>query len=519
MSRLLVLLGLAWRTRLRGFSSSGGASIFLILGGLFYLALTLAMGIGAYFALTAVRAAPAGRVADLVSLVVTSLGVLFLTRPLILSNLSGGSLQNLLHLPIRRSELFLYSFLTGIVTPLVFEAPVLIGAALGAARHPLLIAATLPLALLAHVILLAGAHMMSLVAVFIARRAWVADLARLFAFSLFFLPSLLSMPGTRSVLRPLLTPLVQVSPLSWAARATVYAGAGDGGRAALFVLLGFALLAGISLVSTRLLGRIIEGEGADRVNQRLATPRRARVFLPGALGALIETQMRTQLRTPAARMALFMPTMMMALFAFSLARQGQQPGTVIAMVLLLSIAGGNAFGAVGRGVAMILGTPVSRASFLVANDIATFLFRLPPLVALLGVTAWQNGAGTTLSIAALGLAIMIVGMGVQHFVAILKPFALPRDRMNPFAQRIDGRQSGNGLVSFLATISTVVLAAPFLFLAWLSTRIDGGYGPWLLVLAFLGALATYAVLIALAERLLLKRELQVLEVLLDDSPS
>ncbi len=37
-------------------------------------------------------------------------------------------------------------------------------------------------------------------------------------------------------------------------------------------------------------------------------------------------------------------------------------------------------------------------------------------------------------------------------------------------------------------------------------------------LACLGAFAAYAVLVALAEKLLIRRELQVLEVLLDDSP-
>ena len=47
---------------------------------------------------------------------------------------------------------------------------------------------------------------------------------------------------------------------------------------------------------------------------------------------------------------------------------------------------------------------------------------------------------------------------------------------------------------------------------------DGDYAPGIAVLASLGALATYAVLIALAEKLLVKRELRVLEVLLDDSP-
>ena len=35
--------------------------------------------------------------------------------------------------------------------------------------------------------------------------------------------------------------------------------------------------------------------------KKAVKPRRARVLLPGALGALIETQLRTQLRTPAAR--------------------------------------------------------------------------------------------------------------------------------------------------------------------------------------------------------------------------
>ena len=110
-------------------------------------------------------------------------------------------------------------------------------------------------------------------------------------------------------------------------------------------------------------------------------------------------------------------------------------------------------------------------------------------------------------------------MGVQHFVSILRPFALPRDRFNPYAQRVDARQSGNGFVSLIATFVTAVVASPFLFLLWLSSRIaDGTYAPWLVILACLGALATYAVLIALAERLFVKRELRVLEVLLDDSP-
>ena len=59
-----------------------------------------------------------------------------------------------------------------------------------------------------------------------------------------------------------------------------------------------------------------------------------------------------------------------------------------------------------------------------------------------------------------------------------------------------------------------------MFLLWLGPRIaEGAYTPWFLGLACFGAFASYAVLIAGAERLLVKRELQVIEVLLDDAPA
>lgn len=519
MKRLLLLIGLSWRIRMRGIVSAGASSIFLVLGSAFYLAVTCAMGMGAYFALSQTHGVKAERIADLASLVVTLFGVFFLTRPLILSNLAGASLQNLLHLPIRRGELLAYSLLTGVVTPLLLESPVLIGAALGAASRPALILLTLPLALLAHLTLLLGAHAMSLFAVLIAKRTWVSDLARLLAFSIFFLPSLISYRAPREFLRPLVGPLAQFSPLGWAARAAVHAGAGDLGQSAWFAIPALLFMASIAFVSMILLNRILAGEGEDRVAKKAVKPRRARVLLPGALGALIETQLRTQLRTPAARMALFFPTLMMGFFAFTLS---QQRGTMVspfAIVVFLSLVGGNAFLMVGRGVALIFGTPVARSSMLVASDVSSFVFRMPPLLAIVAVTAWRGGRDTALEMVLLVAALIPISMGVQHFVSILRPFALPRDRFNPYAQRVDARQSGNGIASLLATLATAAIASPFLFLLWLSTRVaDGAYAPGLVMLACLGAFATYATLIAIAERLLVNRELRVLEVLLDDSP-
>jgi len=187
-------------------------------------------------------------------------------------------------------------------------------------------------------------------------------------------------------------------------------------------------------------------------------------------------------------------------------------------VVFLSVMGGNAFLIIGRGIAMIVGTPVARASILVASDIAGLLFRLPPLLAIIAVVAWRGRSELALSMTAVTLALIPISLGVQHFVSILRPFALPSDRLNPFAHRVDARQSSNGVLSLIATLGTVLLASPFLLLVWLSPRIaDGAYLNAFLSLAALGSLATYAVLIAIAERLFAKRELQVLEVLLDDS--
>lgn len=519
MSRLLLLLRMSFRTRMRGLFSAGASSVFLVLGGLFYLAVTCAMGLGAYFALSQSRGVRLERLADLASLVVTMFGVFFLMRPLILTNLSGASLQHLLHLPIRRRELLLYSLVTGVFMPLLLESPVLIGASLGAAARPGRILLTLPLALLSHLVLLMGAHAMSLFAALIARRTWIADLARVIAFSIFFMPSLINYRGPREILRPLVEPLIRISPLGWAPRALIHAGAGDLGTAVAYALPAALLLLGVAFLSMTLLNRILAGEGEDRVEKQAAKPRRTRVLLPGALGALIETQLRTQLRTPAARMALFFPTLMMGFFAFTLSQQRGPGISPFAIVVFLSLVGGNAFLMIGRGVALVLGTPVSRSWLLVASDVSGFVFRMPPLLAIVAVTAWRAGWETALPMIAFVAALVPISMGVQHFVSILRPFALPRDRFNPFAQRVDARQSGNGFVSLLATLATALIASPFLLLLWLSSRIgEGAYAPGLVILACLGALATYAVLIAIAERVLMKRELRVLEVLLDDSP-
>lgn len=519
MSRLVLLIGLSLRTRLRGLTSSGASSVFLVVGGLVYLATTCALGLGAYLALSRSHGIAAERVADLVALAMTFFGVFFLTRPLVLTNFAGSSLQNLLHLPIRRGELLAYSLVTGVGTPLLLESPVLFGAAIGAAAHPKFILFTFPLALLAHLTLLFGAHAVSLLAIAISKWKWTSDLARLLAISVLFLPSLLTYPALRAFLRPLIEPLALISPFGWAARAAVYAGEGNLQGSLWFALPAFGLLLFIAISSLVLLNRILSGEGEGGAIRKTTPRRPARVFLPGALGALIETQLRTQLRTPAARMALFLPTIMMAFLAFTLSQSRGPSLSPLALALFLSVASANAFLVIGRGVALILGTPVERSSILVASDLSGLVFRLPPFLAIAAVTAWRSGWESALEVIAFSATLVPISMGAQHFVSILTPFALPKDRFNPFAQRIDARQSGSGLVSLLATLATLLVASPFVLLLWLSSRVaEGAYAPGFALLAGLGSLSTYAVLVALASGLLGRREQRVLEILLDDSP-
>ena len=516
--RLGLLLGLYLKTRFRGFIASGASSVFLVLGALFYLGFSIFMGVAANTILSGARAFGPERLADLAALGLNLFGVFFLTRPLILATLSGSSLQNLLHLPVRRGELLAYSFITGVVAPLFMEAPVLIGIALGAAATPAHLALTFPLAFLAHLVLLAGAHAMSLVAILIARHAWVADAARVLAFSVFVIPTLLTSRAVRAFLEPVMNVVVELSPLGWAGRATVLAGRGDLSAALPWTLGALIFGASISFVSLALLNRVLDGEGGERVLRKPTLKRRSRLVLPGGVGAMIEVQLKSQLRTPAARMALITPMLMMGLFTWSFTRQSDAGFNPAMMVAIVSLAGPSAFLTVGRGIALVLGTPAPRASLLVASDVSSLFFRVPPILAVLGVTAWRLGWPTALGLSATAMVLLAVSSGIQHFVAILGPFSLPKDRLNPYAQRVDSRRGGHGLLNFGGLLVAIALAAPFLFLLWLAPRLFGGaFAPAIGALSILGALATYAVLVALAERLLIRREQAVVEVLLDDS--
>ena len=103
--------------------------------------------------------------------------------------------------------------------------------------------------------------------------------------------------------------------------------------------------------------------------------------------------------------------------------------------------------------------------------------------------------------------------GADNFLSILAPVAAPAPGGNPYAAASRGLPAmflAAGLVT-----GTLLVASPFVFLAWLPLLLQAPWLWWLsLPLAVAGAGAVYAMLVGLAERLLLRREPQLLERIL-----
>ena len=105
--------------------------------------------------------------------------------------------------------------------------------------------------------------------------------------------------------------------------------------------------------------------------------------------------------------------------------------------------------------------------------------------------------------------------GVDNYASILFPTSHADPRRGASGAR--GRGLGAMVMSFLLLGVTLLLAAPFLFLAWLPLLL-GRPVFWLasLPLALAGAAAVYAMLLAGAARVLERREPELMERILSE---
>jgi hypothetical protein len=113
---------------------------------------------------------------------------------------------------------------------------------------------------------------------------------------------------------------------------------------------------------------IVSGGGAARG--------RARMWLPGALGALVEKDLRAGWRDPAIRAAFFIGLAGPLVFLFFLSRaRGAWTGApllLLATFVGLSPFGANAFGLERRGIGLLMSFPLPRWKILLGKNLGAW---------------------------------------------------------------------------------------------------------------------------------------------------
>jgi hypothetical protein len=239
----------------------------------------------------------------------------------------------------------------------------------------------------------------------------------------------------------------------------------------------------------------------------------------GAGGAVLEQDVRMSWRDPALKATLFVgllgPLLFVVFVLQGATRSGSRALLYLALFLGVSAFGSNAFGLERRGVGLLMGFPVERWRILLGKNLSALLFRVPGLLMLLVAAVVLRAVHllpAALTIAACGL---ILSAAVDNYASILFPVPHADPRRAGAPPR--GRGLGAMLVSFVLLAATMVLTAPFAFLAWLPLLLGR---PWLwlgsLPLALAGAAAVYAMLLAGAAKLLERREPELLERILGE---
>jgi ABC-2 type transport system permease protein len=528
VDRLIALVLLRWRMDLRMLLRARERLVGLIVLVPFLAFGSMLAAVALFFAFRSLSRADPGATLALLSALATMAGLSWSLSPLVagLRLSETHDVSRLLHFPIPVTTLAAASLLANLTQPMVLaEVPILLAVALattdGLVRLPLSLAGVV----MSFVLVLAAAQVTSLLLHGAARNRRIQDVALFvglgIGFTLSFGPLLLLSAGGRPF-RALLQVLLHTdpfafSPFAWGVRAAVHGGRGD--LPAFVGYSGLALLAvgAAMFVSVVLIHRI--HRGALDLGAAAASGSRARMVFAGPIGALVEKDMRAAWRDPALKATLFMGLVGPALLFVFLTGGGRGSATsalFLAALVGVSGFGANAFGLERRGVSLLMAFPVERWRILVGKNLAGVIFRLPGLLAV--TLAAVFFAPPVYLAAALTIAgvTMMMAAGVDNYVSILFPIAAPHPGRNPYAGSTRGL--GGVFLGFAQMTGSLLLASPFILLAGpLPLR----FGRWLwlvsLPLALAGAASVYALLIAGAERLLVRREPQLLERILEEA--
>ncbi len=529
MDRLIALVACRWRMDLRrllGARERAFGLLFFVPGALVFSALGSMIVFGVFRGLEGTEPE---LVLPMASAAATGIGLFWAASPLLAGVVlsEAADVSRLMHFPIPLSTLAVSSMVANLAQPAALaEAPILVAAAaavagVNAIRFP---AALLGVAL-TFVLILACAQVAGLLLHGLSRQRRLHDillflgLAAGLLLSLAPLLLLTSGPGGLATVAHALSArdVFMASPYAWGVRAAIHAGRGQAVPAVAYGLLATAAIGGAMAASAGLVqgiqrGHIAMGGGAVR------SRRPSRMALPGALGALVEKDLRLAWRDPGLRAVLVMGLAGPIVVLFFLSRGGPSlasgtPVLLLASFVGVSTFGSNALGMERRGIALLLLFPVDRWRVLVGKNLAALTFRLPSLLTLALATVFLAPPTYVPAAATIAVLTLMLSAGVDNYMSILFPMAVPGAAANPYGRAAArGRGLGAAAVSLMLLVLALVLSSPFAFLAWLPALLGR---PWLwaatLPLGLAGAACVYAMLVAGAARLMEKREPEILE--------
>jgi ABC-2 type transport system permease protein len=533
MDRLIALVALRLRLGLRAYLRARESLVALLVALPGTLIFSGLVAIALYVGVRHVAAGHPEAVAPLLSAAATLVGIAAAFSPL----LSGVALvetpdaARLAHFPVPLRTVMAATLVANLAQPAVLAQTlptIALALALGESSSECVLAfGGVALSLL---LVIAVGQVAGLVLYGLARNRRLHDLLLLvglpLGFALAFLPFLLLALGPGSLQR--IFRLVTegdpcaVSPFAWGVRAAVFGAHGDA-RLAL-VNAGLAMLAIVATVglSAALAERIHRAEPSFASWTARPATTRHRLWVPGSVGALIEKDLRVAWRDPGLKATLLLGLIgpFLLLFLFSRGSSTLDPGLLLFFSLVVgqSPFGSNAFGYERRGIQLLFSFPVARWKLLAAKNVVQLLLRVPTL-AVLGLAAALLARWTLLPVAATTVgAVWAVAAGIDDLHSVLFPIAAPAPGQNPTARTSGGRGMGAALLAAACLPLIWLVAAPFVFLAWLPYLLELPQ-LWLvsLPLAFAGALAVHALLVGAAARVLSRREPRVVARLLGDA--
>jgi ABC-2 type transport system permease protein len=522
VDRLIALVSLRFKLDLRTVlgSRARAAGLVLAVPGLLFVS-----AVQAFLAFTGVRFLEA-RAPELllpaISAVATIGGVIWVLSPLLagVAFAEAHDLTRLLHFPVPLPVLVLSSLAANLLQPTVLgQAPLVLVLAVSLAHRPARIPACLVLVGLTLLFFLAAAQIAGLLLHAVARNRRLHDRLLFVGLGIGFLISLLPillLTGGAGSLGFLFSWVVDhdlflLSPFAWGLRGAAHAGRGEGAEALAFAGATLASLLAAVALCAGLVGRIYRGELDLGTGSAQARGASTAMRLPGALGALLEKDFRMIWRDPRLKALLFTglagPLLLLLFWKGTGGTIGSRVLLLMASFAGLSTLGSNSFALEGRGLGLLLAFPIERWKILAAKNLGAISLRLPSLLLLTVATLFVTSWSIVPAVLVVALCGMLIACAADNFMSILFPVTLPSAGRNPHGPASGSRGLGAAAFAALLMFAALAVSAPFAFLAWLPLLLRQPGLWWLsLPLALAGALAVYAMLLAGAERLLLRRE-------------